>query len=119
MLRIRDVLLLVQIRILGSVSLTNGSGFGSDSRSCYFCVDLQDSNNKNFLSFFTYYFLKLHLHHLLFSKVKSHTEFVALQHGIFEVEFQLEDGISDQEAIRLIGRFGPHLGKNYIRPSFK
>jgi hypothetical protein len=59
-LRIRDIL--VRIRIRGSLSLTNGSG------SCYFVSDGKMTTK----IFFTYYFLKLHLHH--FSEIKSHKE---------------------------------------------
>jgi hypothetical protein len=54
--RIRDIL--VRIRILGSVPLTNDPAPASD-------LSL-------FLIFFAYYFLKVHLHHS--SQIKSHKE---------------------------------------------
>jgi hypothetical protein len=54
-LRIRDILVRIWIRV--SVSLTNGSGFGSGSGS-------------GSSRFFAYYFFRLHLPH--FSKTKSH-----------------------------------------------
>ncbi len=68
MLRIHDILVQIWIRIRRSIPLTNGSGFGSNSRSgseaWYFHQwVLQDDN-------LTYYFLKLHSHHFL--KIKSH-----------------------------------------------
>jgi hypothetical protein len=50
---IRDIL--GQIRIRRSVPLSNGSGFGSGSRSWSFLSGLQDANQK---SLFAYYFLK-------------------------------------------------------------
>jgi hypothetical protein len=62
-LRIRDIL--VWIRILRSVPLTNGS-FKTATKNYFF------------QSFFAYYFVKLPLHN--FSKIKSHKK-VAKQYG--------------------------------------
>ncbi len=63
--RIHDILgwIRIQIRIRGSMPLTNGSGFGSGS--CYFPVIFNTI-------FSAYYFLKVHLYH--FSKIKSQKE---------------------------------------------
>ena len=66
-LRIRYIVI-----IRGSVPLTNGSGSGSDTGSCYFPQWPSRLQKKVFQSFFYVYFLKLHLHH--FSKIKSHKE---------------------------------------------
>ncbi len=64
-LRIRDIL--IQIRIRGSIPLTNRSWFGS----CYFRQWPSRWQLKIiFLKFFfAYYFLKVHLHH--FAKIQS------------------------------------------------
>ncbi len=67
-LQIHEIFL--RIRILGSIPLTNGSGFRSGSGSCFFVSDLQGVNKKHFVFlkfFFGYYFLKVHLHN--FSKM--------------------------------------------------
>ncbi len=69
-LQIRDIL--AQIRIYRSVPLSNRSRLGS----CYFrWVTFKMITKNNFfstLSFFAFYFLKLHLHH--FSMIKSHKD---------------------------------------------
>ena len=81
MLRIHDILGWIRIRILGSMPLTNGSGFGSGSGSwildpdpAIFVIDLQDASKKLIFKtiFSAYYFLKVHLHHI--SKIKSQKE---------------------------------------------
>ncbi len=67
--------ILVRIRIHGSIPLTNGSRLEPvlDADPAISVNDLQDVNKIFFLlSFFAYYFLKVHLHH--FSTIKSHTE---------------------------------------------
>ncbi len=68
-LQIHEILLRIQIR--GSIPLTN---LDADPEPAIFVCDLQNVNKKLvfLLSFFAYYFLKVHLHH--FSKIKSHTE---------------------------------------------
>jgi hypothetical protein len=89
-LRIRDIL--VQIRIRGSIPLTNGFGSGSDSGSrsgsCYFrhWPSRHGSHKKNI--FFSYYFSKLHSHH--FSKVKSHEEVTEQWESIFFLLFLMK-----------------------------
>ncbi len=73
-LRIRGIFvrMRIQIRIRGSVPLTNdsGSGFGS----CYFRQWNSRWQLKNFFSskLFAFYFLTLHVHN--FSNIKSHKE---------------------------------------------
>jgi hypothetical protein len=59
----------IQIRIRGSMPLTNGSGSGS-----IFVIDLQDASKILIFNtiFSAYYFLKVNLHH--FSKIKSQKE---------------------------------------------
>jgi hypothetical protein len=74
-LRIHDIL--GWIRILGSMPLSNGSGFGSGSwiRILLFSSLTFKMPAKNYFFntiFSAYYFLKLHLHH--FSKIKSKKE---------------------------------------------
>jgi hypothetical protein len=68
-LRIRDILVRIQIR--GSVPLTNGSG----SAPAIFVIDLQDGNKKQFSfpCFSAYYFSKVHSHHI-FKDKKSYKE---------------------------------------------
>ena len=63
--RIHDILGWIRIRILGSMPLTNGSGF---------VIDLQDVSKKLIFNtvFSAYYVLKVHLHH--FSMIKSQKE---------------------------------------------
>ncbi len=58
---IRDIF----VRIRGSVPLTKGSGFGSDSGSCFFRQWPSRWQLKSFfpLRFLADYFLKLHVHH--------------------------------------------------------
>ncbi len=65
---IRDILVRIWIRILGSIPFTNGSG------TSFFVSDLQDANkNYNFsLIFYAYSFKKVHLDNS--SKKKSHKE---------------------------------------------
>jgi hypothetical protein len=54
----------------GSVTSWHGSG---SQEPAFFVSDLQDTNNnKIFLVFWAYYFLKVHLHQS--SKIKSHKE---------------------------------------------
>jgi hypothetical protein len=90
--RIRDILVLILVRrsvpltigsgsgsssrscilVRRSVPLTigsgSGSGSGSSSRSCSSSVTFKTPAKNN--SFFTFYFLKIHLHH--FSKIKKY-----------------------------------------------
>ncbi len=78
MLRIHDILGWIRIRILGSMPLTNGSGFGSGSwiRILLFSTLTFKMPAKNLFFdtiFSAYYFLKLNLHH--FSKIKSQKEY--------------------------------------------
>ncbi len=65
MLWIRDILVQIWIRIRGSLPLTNRS------ESCYFrsWPSRRQQKRISFLSFSTFYFLKLHLHN--FSKIKK------------------------------------------------
>jgi hypothetical protein len=77
LLRIRDILVRIRIRICGSVPLSNqfaNSDPDPTSDPAIFVSDLQDGNLKFiFLSkFFAFYFLKLHFH--CFSKKKNHKE---------------------------------------------
>ncbi len=76
MFRIHDILGWIRIRILGSMLLTNGSGFGSGSwiRIRLFSSLTFKMPAKNlFVTLFSaYYFLKVHLQH--FSKIKSQQE---------------------------------------------
>ncbi len=70
MFLIRDILVRIRkrFRILGSVSLTNGSG----SRSCSFHQRSSRCQKNIFfaLSFHAYFYLKVHLHHS--SKIINH-----------------------------------------------
>jgi hypothetical protein len=71
-LRIHDILVWIQIRIRGSMPLTNGSGSGS----CYFHSFTFKTPIKLFVfySFSAYYFLKVLLHHFSKIKVKKKTQ---------------------------------------------
>jgi hypothetical protein len=62
-LRIHDIMVWIRIRILGSMPLTNGSGFGS-------VIDLQGVKKL----FFCLYFLKVHLHNFSRQKVKKKSQ---------------------------------------------
>jgi hypothetical protein len=59
-----------------------------DPDPVFFLSDLQDANN--ILSFFTYYFLKIHLHHA--SEIKSHKELKKTAEFKIFVLFLLDDG---------------------------
>ncbi len=80
-LQIYDILGWIRIRILGSMPLTNGSGFGSWFGSgswirilLFSTLTFKTPSKNLFFStiFSAYYFLKLNLHH--FSKIKSQKE---------------------------------------------
>jgi hypothetical protein len=65
-LRIHDILGWIRIWIRGSMPLTNGSGSGCGSGSCYFSsMTFPRSQQKTncLKSFFAYYFLKVLVHH--------------------------------------------------------
>ncbi len=93
MLRIHDILGWIRIRILGSMPLTNGSGFGSGFGSgswipdpAIFVIDLQDVSKKLIFEHnFFCYFLKLHLHH--FTKIKSQKEYQNIRNQGFSYYF--------------------------------
>jgi hypothetical protein len=63
--RIHDILGWIRIWIRGSMPLTNGSGSGCGSGSCFFVIDLSKMPTKTifFKSFFANYFLRVHVHH--------------------------------------------------------
>ncbi len=78
---------LVRIRIRGPVPQTNGSGPGS----CSFRQWPSRHQQKVIFScFFTYYFLKMHLHHS--SKIKSHKEVTKQWKWRFFLVFLLNKG---------------------------
>ncbi len=93
-LRIHDILGWIRIRILGSMPLTNRSGFGSGSwiRILLFSSLTFKMPAKNLFFntifntiFSAYYFLKLNLHH--FTKIKSQKEFLNSKNRGFSYYF--------------------------------
>ncbi len=74
MFRIHDILGWIRIRILGSMLLTNGSGSGFGSGSCYFRHWPSTCQQKIIFNTIcsAYYIWKVHLHH--FSEIKSQKE---------------------------------------------
>ncbi len=74
-LRIRDILVRIRIWIRGSLSLTNGCGSGSSSRSCYFHQWPSSWALKNgFFSSFLLLLFKLHFHHFPKKKVMKKSQ---------------------------------------------
>jgi hypothetical protein len=87
-LRIRDILVWIQIR--GSVPLTNGSWSGSGSWACYFrqWSSRWQQQQKNVSKFF-FAFLKVHLYH--FSKIKVVKKSQTRRNQVFLSIFALKD----------------------------
>jgi hypothetical protein len=59
----------------------------ADPDPATFASELQDVNNKKFVSFFAYYFLKIHLHQL----IKRHKEVTKQQESMFFLQFLFDD----------------------------
>ncbi len=84
---IHDILVWIRIWIRGSMPLTNGSGSGFGSGSCYLRLWLSKLIYTK--SFSAYYFLKVHLYH--FSKIESQKEVTKQQESRFSLVFLLGD----------------------------
>ncbi len=112
MFRIHDILGWIRIRILGSMLLTNGSGFRIRIHPAISVINLQYASKKLiFNTFFSaYYFLKVHLHH--FSKIKSQKESQNRRNQGFSYYFCMMIEASGSGSIPLTSGSGSGRPKN-------